>query len=49
MPKYEYVEGSEAFANFERFAKTALQSPRPKAKKRPKKAALKPKPKPDRD
>jgi hypothetical protein len=41
MKQREYVEGPEAFANFERFAKLALQAPKPKikAKKRPKAAA----------
>jgi hypothetical protein len=40
MQKREYVEGPEAFANFERFAKAVLQAPKPKikAKKRPKSA-----------
>jgi len=47
----EYIEGPEAFANFERFAKSALQGPKPKqkTKKRPKKAAPKLKPKSDKD
>jgi len=52
MPRYEYIEGSEAFANFERFAKSALQPTKLRGKgkkKRPKKAAPKSKPKPDRD
>lgn len=50
MKQPEYTEGPEAFANFERFAKQILQSPKPKKakKKRPKKAALKSKPKPDK-
>jgi hypothetical protein len=40
MKEPEYIEGSEAFANFERFAKIALQAPKPKikAKKQPKAA-----------
>lgn len=48
--KPEYVEGPEAFANFERFTKAVLQSPKPriKAKKRPKKDAPKSKQKSDR-
>jgi hypothetical protein len=52
MKEPEYTEGPEAFANFERFAKQILQSPKPKRKakkKRPKKAAPKSKPKPDKD
>jgi hypothetical protein len=38
--KTEYIEGPDAFANFEQFAKTVLQAPKPKikAKKRPKDA-----------
>ncbi len=40
--KSEYIEGPEAFANFERFAKTILQAPKPriKAKKQPKAATF---------
>ena len=51
MKQSEYIEGPEAFANFERFAKSALQGPKPKqkTKKRPKKAAPKLKPKSDKD
>jgi hypothetical protein len=32
MKQREYVEGPEAFANFERFAKEILQAPKPKGK-----------------
>ena len=40
MKQAEYIEGPEAFANFERFACAVLQAPKPKgkAKKRPKAA-----------
>ena len=40
MKQAKYIEGLEAFSNFERFAKMVLQAPRPKvkAKKRPKSA-----------
>ena len=40
MKERQYIEGPEAFANFERFAKAILQAPKPKikAKKRPKAA-----------
>lgn len=40
MVKPEYIEGPEAFANFEQFATAILQAPKPKikAKKRPKAA-----------
>ena len=36
--KTEYIEGREAFANFERFATAILQAPKPKikAKQKPK-------------
>jgi len=41
MKQREYVEGPEAFANFERFAKTVLQAkPTAKTKQRPKDAPL---------
>ncbi len=38
MKRTEYIEGPEAFANFERFATAILQAPKPKikAKKRSK-------------
>jgi len=51
MRQTEYVEGSEAFANFEKFATAILQTPKLKikAKKQPK-AATSRKPKhSDRD
>jgi hypothetical protein len=32
MKEREYVEGPEAFANFERFATAILQAPKPKGK-----------------
>jgi hypothetical protein len=40
MKQTKYIEGPEAFTNFERLAKAVLQSPKPKikAKKRPKAA-----------
>jgi hypothetical protein len=34
MKQCEYIEGPQAFANFERFATAILQAPKPKAKKR---------------
>ncbi|MGO9401854.1 MAG: hypothetical protein ACLPVW_00125 [Terriglobales bacterium] len=42
MKQPEYIEGPEAFANFEQFATAILQAPKPKikAKKRPKTATL---------
>jgi hypothetical protein len=44
MKQPEYIEGPEAFANFERFATAILQAPSTK-KKQPKKAASQRKPK----
>ncbi|MGA9640684.1 MAG: hypothetical protein WBQ72_04765 [Terriglobales bacterium] len=44
MKQPEYIEGPEAFANFERFAATILQAPVQKKKKRPKKTASQEKP-----
>jgi len=40
MKQREYIEGPEAFANFERFATVILRAPKPKikAKKGPKTA-----------
>lgn len=48
MKQQEYIEGPEAFTNFERFATAILQA-RTTKKKRPKKAAVESKPKPDKD
>jgi hypothetical protein len=48
MKQREYIEGLEALQNFERFATAILQAPVAK-KKRPKKAAVKSKPKSDKD
>ncbi len=44
MKQREYIEGPEAFENFERFATAILQAPA-KKKKRPKKTASGKKPK----
>jgi hypothetical protein len=51
MKEREYIEGPEAFANFERFAKMVLQAPRPKikAKQRPKAATSRKPKRSDRD
>jgi hypothetical protein len=51
MTKREYIEGPEAFANFERFATAILQAPKPKikAKKQPKAATLRKPKRFDRD
>jgi hypothetical protein len=51
MKEREYIEGPEAFANFERFASAVLQAPRPKikAKKRAKTATSRKSKKADRD
>jgi len=48
MKSREYLEGSEALQNFKQFTGAILQAPS-KKKKRPKKAAGKSKPKPDKD
>jgi hypothetical protein len=48
MKHPEYIEGPEAFANFERFASEILQAKPPK-KKRPKSATGKKPKKSDRD
>jgi hypothetical protein len=48
MKQTEYTEGPEALENFEKLATAILQAPVAK-KKRPKKAALESKPKPDKD
>jgi len=49
--KPEYIEGPEAFTNFERFAKAVLQAPKPKtkAKRRPKAATSRKSKKADKD
>jgi hypothetical protein len=39
MKQSEYIEGPEAFANFERFATAILQAPKPKGKGKEKKKA----------
>jgi hypothetical protein len=51
MKEQQYIEGPEAFANFERFATAILQAPKPKIKaKKRSKAATSRKPKrSDRD
>jgi hypothetical protein len=48
MKQREYTEGPEALENFEKLATAILQAPLAK-KKRPRKAAVKSKPKPDKD
>ena len=45
MKQPEYKEGPEALENFEKFATTILQAPRPKQKKQAKKPASLKKPK----
>jgi hypothetical protein len=45
MKLLEYIEGPEAFANFERFARAVLQAPKPKGKAKRAKAATSRKPK----
>jgi hypothetical protein len=51
MKQTEYIEGPEAFANFEQFARTVLQAAKPKikAKKRPKTATSRKPKRSDRD
>jgi hypothetical protein len=46
MKEHEYIEGPEAFANFERFGTAILRAPKPKIKaKKRAKAATSRKPK----
>lgn len=51
MKPREYIEGPEAFANFEQFATAILQAPKSKikAKKRPKAATSRKPKRSDRD
>ncbi|MGB6386171.1 MAG: hypothetical protein WBD25_18015 [Terriglobales bacterium] len=51
MKQREYIEGPEAFANFEQFARAILQAPKPKikAKKQPKTASSRKPKKADKD
>jgi len=51
MKPREYIEGPEAFANFERFARVILQAPKPKikTKKRPKTASSRKRKRSDKD
>jgi hypothetical protein len=50
MREHKYIEGPEAFANFEQLARAVLQAPRPKikARKRPKAATSRKSKKADR-